>query len=77
VETLVAITLMAVVLFFGGVQLLTLGIMGAYIGRTYTETQDRPLYLVREVVQGQGELRSGGCHEQSVLPSDVSDLATG
>lgn len=34
------------VLFVGGVQLIMLGVLGSYIGRIYTETQDRPLYMI-------------------------------
>ncbi|WP_133912772.1 glycosyltransferase family 2 protein [Streptomyces sp. NBC_00582] len=44
--------LMVVVLFLGGVQMLSLGVIGTYIGRIYSEAQDRPLYLVREVIGG-------------------------
>ena len=39
------------VLFVGGVQLITLGVIGAYIGRVYDEVRNRPLYLI-EAVQG-------------------------
>ena len=44
--------LLATGLFFlGGVQMLLLGILGEYIGRIYRQTQDRPLYLVSEVIR--------------------------
>jgi dolichol-phosphate mannosyltransferase len=42
-----ATTLIAV-LFLGGVQLISLGILGEYIGRLYDEAKDRPLYVLRE-----------------------------
>lgn len=42
--------LFVAVIFFGGIQLLTIGIIGEYIGKIYQETQRRPQFLVKETV---------------------------
>lgn len=42
------VSLMVAVLSLGGIQILTLGILGEYLGRVYEEVKQRPLYLVRE-----------------------------
>ncbi len=41
-------TLLVVILFLGGLQLLSLGIIGEYIGRIFNETKKRPTYVARE-----------------------------
>lgn len=41
-------SLLVVVLFLGGVQLISIGVLGEYIGRIYRETKRRPLYVIAE-----------------------------
>lgn len=41
-------SLVCIILMISGIQLLCLGIIGQYLSRTYLETKDRPLYLVKE-----------------------------
>ncbi len=46
-------SLMCVILFIGGIQLLTIGILGKYLAKTYLETKKRPIYIAKEVSTGQ------------------------
>lgn len=48
-------SVLVAVLFLGGVQLLSLGVVGEYLNRVYTETKSRPTYIVRTVHGEKGE----------------------
>ena len=41
-------SLMVGVFFFGGLQLMGIGVIGEYLGRTYIESKDRPIYIIRK-----------------------------
>ncbi len=43
-------TLAVMILFFGGIQLIALGIIGEYIGKIMAEVKNRPLYIIEEMV---------------------------
>ncbi|QQB36133.1 glycosyltransferase family 2 protein [Achromobacter deleyi] len=42
-------SLMAMITFLSGIQLITIGLLGEYMGKTYMESKQRPVYLVRDV----------------------------
>jgi glycosyltransferase involved in cell wall biosynthesis len=46
-------SLMTVMLFLGGAQLVTLGVIGEYLGRIFNETKNRPLYLVERFISSE------------------------
>lgn len=61
-------SLLVVILFLGGLQLLTLGIIGEYLGRVFNESKHRPLYFVREYLPR----RSAGAAPKKPAPQRVA-----
>ena len=53
-------SLVVLITFIGGMQLLALGVIGEYLGRVFNETKNRPLYIVKDI------------HESSYLTNQVT-----
>ena len=41
-------SLVTIIVFLGGIQLLCIGIMGLYVSKTYLETKQRPIFIIRD-----------------------------
>lgn len=59
-------TLITVILFFSGVNLMSLGVVGEYIARIFTEVKARPVYLIREQIGGERR-------DPPAAPADVQE----
>ena len=64
-------TIILCVLFLGGIQLITIGILGEYIGRVYEEIKQRPLYVVAEQLGLDGPAHTPSGAEQKPHPQPV------
>ena len=50
-------SLACIILFLGGVQLMSIGIIGQYLAKTYLETKKRPIYIIKESNIGEEDNR--------------------
>lgn len=73
-------SMMIIVLFLGGIQMITLGIIGEYIGRMYDEIKRRPLYLVQEWVGFSGSEKASCAttadRNSLLIPSECRNIST-
>ncbi len=60
-------SLVCIVAFLGGIQLLCLGIIGEYVGKTYLETKGRPRYIISERTPGENVREKGNIDDRSNL----------
>ncbi|NQY91814.1 MAG: hypothetical protein HRT46_09165, partial [Deltaproteobacteria bacterium] len=59
------VSTVVIVLFIGGVQLLSLGIIGEYVGRIFDEVKMRPRYVVKDLLGLEGDTSSAEAWPQA------------
>jgi hypothetical protein len=61
-------TLIAVVTFLGGVQLIGIGVLGEYLARVYDEVKNRPLYLIKRPATRRDGLPPANASRANTVP---------
>nr|WP_255772798.1 glycosyltransferase family 2 protein [Paracandidimonas lactea] len=65
-------SLISMITILGGAQLLSIGLLGEYIGKTYYEAKQRPVYLVRDVVrQGKSVEKAAACSASAPVGKEL------
>jgi hypothetical protein len=74
-------SLITTVTFLGGIQLLSIGVLGEYLGRVFSETKQRPVYIVESVHPATGEesarLATGSgerCRQPRAMSDDMANV---
>lgn len=65
-------SMIVVQLALGGVQLLSIGLLGEYIGRIFVESKQRPLYLIQEVIEKPATARVGSNAEKVLRLGEIA-----
>ena len=62
-------SLICIITFIGGTQLLSIGILGQYLAKTYLETKRRPIYIIRS---RENQNKESQKYQQKVLRNEYS-----
>jgi glycosyltransferase involved in cell wall biosynthesis len=67
-------SIIAMITFLGGVQLLSIGVLGEYVGKTYFEAKQRPLFIIQDVVQK--PVKRANYHTSTAVQGTSVNVAT-